>query len=568
MLLEQNPFASLKLASLAFLILCLITAVALSKAIYNVYFHPLAGYPGPVAYRASEIPRLIQEVAGNTVHKWTELHAEYGPVVRIAPGQLSYISNDAWRDIYAAKGTVQSCDLQKTLDSAKAQEQGMSSSGKAHLAKTPKARQMSREEMTFPGDEFEFFGGDAKPMISCDPVNHARHRRVIGSAFSDLAVRAYEPVVMERTTLLLKRLEEHAATRQAVDVVDWFNFAMFDITSTLVFGRRGGGEAGASAGCFGCLERGGYHPWVARVFPGMKLIALSEVVAAVPGLGALVGRLVPRRLVDEAAAHVQVVRDLVERRIAMAEDPAAPDFMTHILKRNEGGGLSRDELYLDAQLLAIAGSETTATLLSAAVHLLSQNPTARARFVAALRAEFKTEADVMRAGAAGSIPYVAAVVNETLRLHPPGAINMPRTVPAGGAVIAGRFVAGGSTVGFAQYAAYRSPTHFTDPLAFVPERWMAGTSAGGVGGEEEEEEASRFAGDSVDVFRPFSYGPRNCVGQNLALLEVRHVIARLYWRFDVEVLAGQESWAVSQKTYLSWVKPPLLVRLRVSNGAS
>ncbi|KAL8322442.1 hypothetical protein RB597_008260 [Gaeumannomyces tritici] len=441
---------------------------------------------------------------------------------------------------------------------------------------------MSREEMTFPGDDFEFFGGDAKPMISCDPVNHARHRRIIGSAFSDPAVRAYEPVVTERTTLLLTRLEEHSARQQAVDIVDWFNFAMFDITSTLVFGRGRGGEtgAGAGAGCFGCLERGGYHPWVARVFPGMKLIALSEVVAAVSGLGALAARLVPRRLVDEAAAHVQVVRDLVERRVAAPEDLAAPDFMTHILRRrNEGGGggggcggLSRDELYLDAQLLAIAGSETTATLLAAAVHLLGRNPTARARLVAALRAEFETEADVARAGAgAGAVlpPYVAAVVSEALRLHPPGAINMPRTVPAGGAVIAGRFVAGGSTVGFAQYAAYRSPVHFADPLAFVPERWMAGGGGGGgTGEEEEEEEAGRFAGDNVDVFRPFSYGPRNCVGQNLALLEVRHVIARLYWRFDVEVLPGQESWAVSQKTYLSWVKPPLLVRLRVSKGAS
>ncbi|EJT72979.1 hypothetical protein GGTG_09830 [Gaeumannomyces tritici R3-111a-1] len=351
MLLEQNPSVSLKLANLALLILFLVTAVALSKAIYNVYFHPLAGYPGPVAYRASEIPRLIQEVAGNTVHKWTELHAKYGPVVRIAPGQLSYISNDAWRDIYAAKGTAQSFEPPRTPDPANAQEQGLPSSGKARPAKAPKARQMSREEMTFPGDDFEFFGGDAKPMISCDPVNHARHRRIIGSAFSDPAVRAYEPVVTERTTLLLTRLEEHSARQQAVDIVDWFNFAMFDITSTL-------------------------------------------------------------------------------------------------------------------------------------------------------------------------------------------------------------------------YAAYRSPVHFADPLAFVPERWMAGGGGGGGTGEEEEEEAGRFAGDNVDVFRPFSYGPRNCVGQNLALLEVRHVIARLYWRFDVEVLPGQESWAVSQKTYLSWVKPPLLVRLRVSKGAS
>lgn len=252
----------------------------------------------------------------------------------------------------------------------------------------------------------------------------------------------------------------------------------------------------------------------------------------------------------------------------MPEDPTAPDFMSHILKRNEADGgrskngsnssLSSDELYLDAQLLAIAGSETTATLLAAAVHLLSQNPTTRARLVATLRAESKTEEDLTAKRAASSVPYAAAVVSEALRLHPPGAINIPRTVPAGGAVIAGRFVAGGSTVGFAQYAANRSLAHFADPLAFVPERWIAGM-------EGDQEVAARFAGDNPDVARPFSYGPRNCVGQNLALLEIRHILARLYWRFDVEVLPGQENWALGQKTYLSWVKPPLLVRLRVSN---
>lgn len=222
-----------------------IATIALAKATYNVFLRPLAAYPGPVVHRASELPRLLQEVTGNTVHKWAELHAKYGPVVRIAPGQLSYISNDAWRDIYAAKGTFESPDLPNM---------------------TAKTRQMSGGGMAFPGDEFEFFGSGAKPMISCDSVNHARHRRIIGSAFSDAAVRAYEPVLVERTTLLLRRLEEHAVKRQAVDAVAWFNFAMFDITSILVFGRSSGETGGGvGVGCFGCLERGG-----GTITPGLR----------------------------------------------------------------------------------------------------------------------------------------------------------------------------------------------------------------------------------------------------------------------------------------------------------
>jgi hypothetical protein len=115
-----------------------------------VFFHPLAAYPGPLLYRGSEIPRLIQEWRGNTVHKWSELHNKYGAVVRIAPDQLSYIGLNAWKDIYGERGLCRSPVGDKS---------------------TP---HMGKEEMEFPGNDFEFF--EAKPMISCGATDHARVR--------------------------------------------------------------------------------------------------------------------------------------------------------------------------------------------------------------------------------------------------------------------------------------------------------------------------------------------------------------------------------------------------------
>ena len=67
--------------------------------IYNVHFHPLAGYPGPLMYRGSNIPKVAQQVKGNIANKIHELHLIYGPVVRIGPWELSYITAQAWRDI-------------------------------------------------------------------------------------------------------------------------------------------------------------------------------------------------------------------------------------------------------------------------------------------------------------------------------------------------------------------------------------------------------------------------------------------------------------------------------------
>ena len=414
---------------------------------------------------------------------------------------------------------------------------------------------MPKEELVFPGEDFEFFA-PAKPMISCDPVNHARHRRAVGNAFSERAVRSFEPVVGRFADILLERMEEEqdlndrndrkgGGGKGIINIMDWFHFAMFDMTSALVFGRP-----------FGNLEKGEYHPWVGRVFPGMKLIAWSLVVTAVPGLGRLVSWVLPRKLVEEARRHMQSIIDMVDAR-CRASEPHQADFMSYILPNVTGKGdnkssLSTDELYLNAQLLCIAGSETTASLLAGAVFFLSRPENARHkdRLMMELQTQFASEQDMTPTSLSQKAPFLAAVLNECLRLYPPGAINMPRTVPAGGATIAGRYVPGGSIVGIAQFAAYRSATHWIDPLTFAPERWLA-SEAG----------YDRYVGDRRDVFKPFSYGPRNCVGQSLAIAECRLIVAKLFRRFAVDVLPGQEGW-MHQKTFLSWDKPPLMVRLR------
>ncbi|KAK3681110.1 cytochrome P450 [Podospora appendiculata] len=517
-----------------------ILLLALCQSIYNIFFHPLASYPGPLHYRACELPRLFQEWRGNTVHRWAELHDKYGDVVRIAPNQLSYISVSAWRDIYGARGTLKSG-----------------------------GNEMLKEELVFPGDDFEFFH-PAKPMISCDGVNHTRHRRAVGNAFSDRALRAYEPVLVQYINKMMDRLQQHAdgtghgsGLGNAVNIMDWFHFVMFDITSALVFGKS-----------FGNLDNGRYHPWVARVFPGMKLIAWSMVVAAIPGLGRLVSWLLPKRMVTEAKRHMQSIVDMTEsRRTSILNPPPHrhADFMDYILPNIKDGShgrqeqhkesvLSTEELYLNSQLLCIAGSETTASLLAGAVYFLSRPESAqhKDRLLSELRDIFASEDDITP-HRLNKAMHLTAVLHECLRLYPPGAINMPRTVPPGGASIDGRYVPGGAIVGIAQYAAYRSATHWTDPLVFAPERWLAGTNTGN---KDSAGDVGRYANDRREVFKPFSYGPRNCIGQNLAMAECRLIVARLFWRFEVEVLPGQEDWVYNQRTYLSWEKPPLMVKLR------
>lgn len=63
------------------------------------------------------------------------------------------------------------------------------------------------------------------------------------------------------------------------------------------------------------------------------------------------------------------------------------------------------------------------------------------------------------------------------------------------------------------------------------------------------------------VFNPFSTGPRDCIGKNLAYAEIRLIMSRLLWNFDIELVDGYEKWNENQRVFFVWQKGPLMVKL-------
>lgn len=92
-----------------------------------------------------------------------------------------------------------------------------------------------------------------------------------------------------------------------------------------------------------------------------------------------------------------------------------------------------------------------------------------------------------------------------------------------------------------------------DPEAFHPERWLQASHS---------LYDTRYAGDNRAVFKPFSFGPRDCIGKSLAYAEICIFVARLVLLFDWDLLAGREDWLTKQKTSMTWEKGPLMVRFR------
>jgi cytochrome P450 len=276
----------------------------------------------------------------------------------------------------------------------------------------------------------------------------------------------------------------------------------------------------------------------------------AQMVTTMGFLGTFIQAMVPRRVMAQAHAHAQTTRDKVDRRLARKES-GRPDIVSGILARiDQPGGITRNELYADSQILMMAGSETGATLLAVAVYYLLRNPAKLARLQEEVRRGLSGAGGggVASYASVARLPYLLAVINESLRIHPSLPAGINRFVPQGGALVDGRYVAEGTILQVPHWAAFHLEDNFADPWDFVPERWLdAGRPA-------------RYAGDNRDVFQPFSYGTRNCIGRGLALMETRVCLASLVLNFDMELMGDSEDWK-DQRVYLLYEKRPLNVRL-------
>jgi len=369
-------------------------------------------------------------------------------------------------------------------------------------------------------------------MISANVKDHARCRRLMVHAFSDKALRQQEPLITQYVDLLMQRLRERSG--QKADLTAWFNYTTFDLVGDLAFGEP-----------FNCLKNSTYHPWISLIFNNVKMIVFHNAAARIPGMSKLLIKLAPKHIVEASKQHVELCIRQADKR--MAEKTDRPDFMSYILAHNDKEtGMTIPEIHANAYVVIIGGSETTATLLSGATYHLLRNPEVMKKLTTEIRSSFKSEKDITFATVSQLI-YLLAVLNETLRIYPPVPEKLPRVVPTEGAIVNGRFVPGGTWVSVCHWAAYHSTHNFRDPDKFVPERWMGD---------------SRYEDDKLDAWQPFSFGPRNCIGRNLAYMEMRLILARLVWGFDLELCEESQGWAERQKVYILWDKGPLWVKLK------
>lgn len=187
-----------------------------------------------------------------------------------------------------------------------------------------------------------------------------------------------------------------------------------------------------------------------------------------------------------------------------------------------------DTLVAQLKIFMIAGHDTTATILSYVYYILSTHPEIRDAVRREHEAVFGSDPQEVSAKIKATptllnqLPYTAAVIKETLRLYPPFG-----TIRAGGADFflthpdtGERYPTEGMMIFGCSQASQRDEAFWPEPDRCIPERWLV-------------PEGDRLH-PRKNAYRPFELGPRNCIGQEMAQLELRMILAMTVREFDID----------------------------------
>ncbi|CAI7630660.1 unnamed protein product [Penicillium pancosmium] len=477
-----------------------LVVLTIAYILYNRFVHPLRHIPGPLLASLTPWVQLYHGLKGDR-HLWLdECHQKYGSHVRVAPNFVSVNTDRGLHDIYGHGKRLQKADFYNAFPAIK---------------------------------------GVYNTHNAIDKTMHGRKRRVLSQAFSDAALKGMEDVMLLHVRQLCAVLAgsgfeaDESQDRKGLvrNMGNWFSYLSYDVMGELCFGKSFDMLITDSRRhMIGLVDRAANRHYVCGLWMPLDRWNLDQI---------LIRRLTQDRWNFIMNSRVEANKRAQERASAGRE--AKKDFFYYLLNAKDpetGKGLSTPELWGEANVLMIAGSDTTSTTLAATLFYLVRSPSALKKLTEEVRTAFTEVEDIVSGTSLNELTFLKACIDEALRLCPavPGA--PPREVMEGGAVVDGIFLPAGTDCGTPTYSIHRQEKYYREAQQFIPERWIEGatcSTSSGVCWESTKEdiETARRA------FCPFSIGPRGCIGKSMAFMEMRLTLARLVFLFDMSLADRQ-----------------------------
>lgn len=367
-----------------------------------------------------------------------------------------------------------------------------------------------------------------------DRAEHTRKRKTVSHTFSAKSVGQFEQYIHHNLEELQKqwdRRADQAVTQKdggwyPMDALHWFNYLAFDVIGDLAFGAP-----------FGMLEKGRDEAEVRKspdapptFAPAIEVLnrrgEVSGTIGCYPTLKPY-AKYLPDPFFSQGMKAIENLAGIAIARVntRLANPSDRVDLLARLMQgRDESGAtLGREELTAEALTQLIAGSDTTSNTSCALLYHVLCNTQVLHKLQAELDAALPDANAVPMFTQVKDLPYLDAVIKETMRIHSTSSLGLPRVIPPGpGITLCGHHFPQGTVLSVPAYTIHHS-TEIWGPDAdtFRPERW------------EKVTEKQKGA------FIPFSYGPRACVGRNVAEMELALIVATVFRRYEFELRQGE-----------------------------
>ncbi|RKF78802.1 Benzoate 4-monooxygenase [Golovinomyces cichoracearum] len=454
---------------------------------YYTSYSKLRSISGPFFARFSNLWLLIQARRGRRFLSVHNAHKKYGKFVRIQPNQVSIADEAAISQVYGhGNGFLKS----------------------------------------------EFYGAfktlEDSIFTTRDRAIHSRKRKVVAHTYSTASVSKFEKYITDDIQTFVRQLDklslEFNGDYAEINCMHWFNLLAFDIVGNLAFGKS-----------FDMLETGKDIAEV-RITPNNPITYVpaveilnkrSDVSATLGCLPALLpfAKYFPDPFYNRGLDAVEKLTGMAIARVAHRfnghEDSNRVDILARLMNAKDENGdvLSRDEVTTEATVQIIAGSDTISNTCTAILYWILRTPHVLSKLQAELDSAIPDNVVIPPFEEIKDLPYLENVIKETLRIHSTSSIGLPRVVPPGpGVTICSRHFPGGTVISVPSFTIHHSPEIWGEDVEeFKPERWECLTPRQKLG------------------FNVFSYGPRACIGRNLAMMEIKLIFATMIHRWDFEL---------------------------------
>ncbi|KAF4588442.1 hypothetical protein EYR40_009993 [Pleurotus pulmonarius] len=466
--------------SIGVILMALSSVFAVIHRALERYRDPLRDVPGPFLARWTSLWLAYQVRMGRRYLVVDALHKKYGPLVRIAPNHVSVAHKDAINVVYGQ--------------------------GSRALDKSP---------------YYHAFVSDKASIFSTvDRQEHAQKRRLVSQGFSYKSLMSVTPLLHSNLFHFVEKIDEISQRMGSIDVLQWFNFLAFDILSDLAFGEPIGMVTNESDIVTVMCADG-----KVKEENAISLVDEREHLAAVVGIHPwfkTLSKFIPDPFFIRGHKSSTGLVDLARRRVTKRLESGSyrEDILNKLIETRieESGALTPEqvtELIAETVTLLIAGSDTTSNSITAIIHLVLTHSRVHEKLLRHLQAAVP-DGQVPKHEDVKDIPYLTAVIEEGLRYYATTAIGLHRSVPRDGVLCLGKFFPEGTEMSVPAYTIQHDRTIWGDPENFRPERWL------------EEKDLGRY-------LLTFGKGPRQCLGRNLAYIEMQLVIATMLLRYDIKL---------------------------------